>query len=128
MTTTRESRVIWGCALQVREGPQWFVDTLKIEGTPENDLPYLRSQLQSIAGEPFSEANIAADRDSILGYYYNNGFPDAAFDWSQTPAAEEHRVNLIYTVTPGKREYVRAVLVRGLYHYASFVGECSNSH
>ena len=36
-------------------------------------------------GEPFSEANIAADRDTILSYYYNNGYPDATFDWTQTP-------------------------------------------
>ncbi len=100
--------------LAVQEGPQWFVDVLQIEGAPENDLPYLRSQLQSTAGEPFSEANIAADRDTILAYYYNNGFPDAAFDWSQTPAGEDHRVNITYTVTTGKREYTRAVLVRGL--------------
>jgi len=70
--------------------------------------------LQSIAGEPFSEANIAADRETILSYYYNNGYADAAFDWSQTPEADPHRVNVRYTVTTGKREYTRAVLVRGL--------------
>ena len=53
-----------------------------LEGAPESDLPYLHSVLQSTEGEPFSEANVAADRDSILSYYYNNGYPDAAFDWS----------------------------------------------
>jgi outer membrane protein assembly complex protein YaeT len=100
--------------LQVKEGPQWFVDKLTIDGAPESDLPYLRSVLQSTAGEPFSEANVAADRDSILSYYYNNGYPDAAFDWSQAPGPQDYRVDLTYTITPGKRIYVRSVIVRGL--------------
>ncbi len=100
--------------LQVKEGPQWFVDKLTIDGAPESDLPYLRSVLQSTAGEPFSEANVAADRDSILSYYYNNGYPDAAFDWSQAPGPSEYRVDLTYTISPGKRVYVRSVIVRGL--------------
>jgi outer membrane protein assembly complex protein YaeT len=103
-----------GVRIGVEEGPQWFVNSLTIEGAPENDLPYLRSILQSTAGEPFSEANVAADRDSILSYYYNNGYPDAAFDWTQSPGPAEHRVDVHYVVTTGKREYVRAVLVRGL--------------
>ena len=103
-----------GVRIAVREGPQWFVSKLELEGAPDSDLPYLNSVLQSIDGEPFSEANIAADRDSILSYYYNNGYSDAAFDWSQTPGTEPHRVNLRYIIHTGKREYARAVLVRGL--------------
>ena len=100
--------------LQVEEGPQWFVSKLDINGAPDSDLPYLRSMVQSVQGEPFSETNIAADRDSILSYYYNNGYPDASFDWSQTPAGPPQHVNLTYTIHTGKREYVRNVIVRGL--------------
>ena len=48
----------------------------------------------------------------ILSYYYNNGFPDAAFDWTQTPGEGAHRVNLKYTLNAGKRVYVRSVLLR----------------
>lgn len=100
--------------LKVKEGPQWFVEKLTIDGAPESDLPYLRSVLQSTGGEPFSEANIAADRDLILSYYYNNGYEDATFDWSQTPGSSDNRVNLTYSISPGKRVYVRSVIVRGL--------------
>ncbi|HML15589.1 MAG TPA: POTRA domain-containing protein [Bryobacteraceae bacterium] len=103
-----------GVRISVNEGAQWFVNALDIQGAPESDLPYLRSVLQSTAGEPFSEANVAADRESILSYYYNNGYPNAAFDWNESPAASEHRVNLQYVITTGKRQYVRSVLVRGL--------------
>jgi outer membrane protein insertion porin family len=100
--------------LQVKEGPQWFVENLSLDGAPESDQPYLRSLLQSVAGEPFSEANVAADRDLILSYYYNNGYEDATFDWTQTPSTSPYHVNVTYTISPGKRIYVRSVIIRGL--------------
>jgi outer membrane protein insertion porin family len=100
--------------IDVTEGPQWRVDRLDLQGFPESDVPYIRSVLQSSEGEPFSEANIAADRDTILSYYFNNGYSSATFDWSESPGRADHTVNITYTVQPGRREYVRAILVRGL--------------
>jgi len=113
-TTFRGKNGELGVVLEVKEGPQWFVGKLEFEGIPENDLPYLRSTIQSAPDQPFSEANIAADRDTILGYYYNNGYPEASFDWTQTPGDGDHRVNLKYTLRQGKRIYVRSVLLSGL--------------
>jgi len=99
---------------QVKEGPQSFVEKLELEGMGPRDLENLKPDLQSTEGQAFSESNVAADRDTILNYYFNNGYPNAAFDWSQAPAAEPHRVNLKYKVQSGERQYVRGVLVRGL--------------
>ncbi len=101
-------------SLEVREGPQWFVDKLEIEGVSPEDAAYLRSTLQSTDGQSFSDAGVAADRDTTLGYYYNNGYSGANFDWTETPGPGPNRVNLRYTISPGKREFVRGVLVRGL--------------
>jgi len=101
--------------IQVNEGPQWLVNLITLEGIPAEDEAYLRSIVRSTEGQPYSAANIAADRDSILGYYYNNGYPDAQFESSQDPAPAPNRVNLHYRVTPGERQYVRGIpLVRGL--------------
>lgn len=100
--------------LEVKEGAQWFVGNLELDGVTAEDEKQLRSVLQSTMGEPFSETNIAADREAILSYYYNNGYPDATFDWSQTPGAAPNQVELRFTVKPGKRQFVRGVLVRGL--------------
>jgi outer membrane protein insertion porin family len=99
--------------INVREGPQWFVSKLDLQ-VPESDLPVIRTFLQSTEGEPFSEANVAADRDTILSYYFNRGYPDATFDWSESAGPADYRVNISYTVQPGKRRYVRGTLVRGL--------------
>ena len=42
--------------IQVEEGRQWRVNTLEMEGVPDADAAYLRSILQSTAGEPFIPA------------------------------------------------------------------------
>jgi outer membrane protein assembly complex protein YaeT len=100
--------------LTIKEGPQWLIESLSLEGIGDDDLPKLRPNMQSAAGEPYSESSVAADRDSILSYYFNNGYPDAAFDFTQTPASEPTRMDLRYVVKPGRREYVKNILVRGL--------------
>ncbi|MGH9664244.1 MAG: POTRA domain-containing protein, partial [Bryobacteraceae bacterium] len=103
-----------GVVLHVTEGPQWFVDKLDIEGVSAEDKTYLESILHSAPGQPFSEMSIASDSDAILGYYYNNGYPDAAFDWNEAPASVANRVNLRFQVHTGERKSVRGVLIDGL--------------
>ena len=100
--------------LKVNEGPQWRVSKLEIEGVSETDADYLRSILHSTEGQPFSEINIASDRDALLTYFYNRGYPDATFDWSETPGPTSTELNLRFTIKEGIRKYVRNVLVRGL--------------
>ena len=85
-----------------------------IEGVESADREYLLSIVHSTPGQPFSEFNVATDRDTVLSYYFNNGFPNATFDWGQAPADEERRVNLRFIVHPGLRELVRRVIVNGL--------------
>lgn len=103
-----------GVRFEVQEGEPWTVEALELEGAVEEDARYLRSVVQSAEGQAFSETNVAADRDAILAFFLNNGYPDATFDWSQTAGGEARRVRLHYAVRPGQRRYVRGVLVRGL--------------
>src|SRR5207344_984527 len=92
----------------------WTVNQLTIEGVSPGDEAYLLTIIQSSQGQAFSEANIAADRDAILAYFFNNGYSEASFDWSQTSADIAARANLHYTVRLGQRKFVRDLLVRGL--------------
>ena len=100
--------------LRVNEGPQWLVAAIEIAGVTPEEREYLTSLISSQPGQPFSEYNVANDRDAILAYFYNNGFPDASFEWSQTPAAAENQVNLKFNVSAGRRQFVRDVIVGGL--------------
>jgi outer membrane protein assembly complex protein YaeT len=100
--------------LDIGEGPQWFVSRLDLSGVDLRLLGQVQPLLTSTPGQPFSAADVAADRDAVLNYYFDNGYPEAAIDVSMTQAEEPHRIELRYVVTEGRRNYVRDVLVGGL--------------
>lgn len=103
-----------GVKIVIEEGPQWFVADLELAGVNPRLLDTIGSLLTSTAGQPFSIVNVANDRDSILNWYFNNGYPEATFDALMTPREGEQRVDLRYTVNEGRRNFVRDVLVNGL--------------
>jgi outer membrane protein insertion porin family len=100
--------------IDVKEGPQWLVHALVLEGVSKTHEPALLGLVQSIKGQPFAEATAAIDRDTILEYYYNSGYADATFQYSFEPSAEPHHVDLKYTVQEGSQRFVRSVLISGL--------------
>jgi outer membrane protein insertion porin family len=103
-----------GIFIDIKEGPQWFVSKLDLEGVTPDDQKYLLSILHSTEGQAYSDLNVASDRDSILDYYFNNGYPAAKFDFTSTPDAKPNCVGLKFMVAAGDRVYVRGVLVGGL--------------
>ena len=100
--------------LDIKEGPQWIVSNLQVSGQQQLDLKSVLTTLSSAEDQPYSEFNIAADRDSILAYYFENGFPNASFEWSALPGSRVNTVNLKYQLVEGNRQYVRQVLPTGL--------------
>ncbi len=100
--------------VKIEEGQQWFVDHLAVSGIAQIKPADLTSQLASSDGQPFSEVNIANDREYVLTYYYGHGFPAAKFNAAWQVDGTPNRVNLVYTVTEGDRQYVRDVVTSGL--------------
>ncbi len=99
----------------VDEGPQTFVSKLQLIGPSPEDRLTLQSMLACLQGQPFSPANVSADRDNFLNYYYNRGYLNATFDYTVTPqATKPYRVSVSYRIDPGPRKYVRNVLISGL--------------
>jgi hypothetical protein len=45
----------------------------------QGDLGEIMQQIASVAGQPFSEVSLASDRNAVLIWYYEHGFPAAAF-------------------------------------------------
>jgi len=99
--------------VRIEEGAQWFVDRLEINGPSQVKLDEL-SPLASSAGQPFSEASLAADREQVLTHYYSRGFPGATFNATWQEGGTPHRVNLTYTITEGEPQFVREVITSGL--------------
>ena len=99
--------------LTIKEGPQYFIDALQVSGIEKMDRTLVLSNLSSTQGQPFSEFNVAVDRDTILAKYFEKGFPAATFEWSSKPGATPNRVALSYVIQEGKQEFVRQVIYSG---------------
>jgi outer membrane protein insertion porin family len=100
--------------IHIVEGPQWTVSKLEVNGIRQLDPKEILPQLSSAAGQPFSEFDVAIDRDNILSTYFSQGFPNATFEWSSRPGPAPHQVNLKFVIAEGQRRFVRQVVTRGL--------------
>ena len=100
--------------IKIKEGRQWLVANLTIDGASRADLAALHPVLTCLPGQPYSEANVSDDRSNILNYYFSLGFLNANFEYYVEPAAAADQMNLHYVIVPGARKYVRDVLVSGL--------------
>ena len=98
----------------IDEGDQWRVGEFTLEGVSEAHLEQVRGLFSSDEGQPFSEANVALDRDQVLNYYYNRGYPNTQLDWDVEPVAGSTSVKIRIRVEEGKARYVRDVLVGGM--------------
>lgn len=72
----------------VSEGAQTLVGRLDIDGNASIKLDDLLAVVGSTAGEPYSDFNVATDRDNILALYFNEGFPGAHFTAAVSPIAD----------------------------------------
>lgn len=100
---------------QINEGQQTHVSDLKLEGNSALTTKQLLTVIGSTKGQPYSQSNITSDRDNILAYYFDQGFPSAQFDAKATPAGA-NQVALVYQITEGQRVDVSQVLLAG-YRY-----------
>lgn len=103
----------------IKEGPQTRVAWVRIEGNytlPQEQLP----EISTAEGQGFDEASLADDRDTILGKYFNNGFPNATVDVAYvaapTGADGLPRVGVTFTIHEGEQFFVNDVFLDGL-HY-----------
>jgi outer membrane protein assembly complex protein YaeT len=96
---------------EIEEGQQYLVGNIQLDGVEKLDKARLLAKLSSAPGQPFSEFNVAVDRDTILADYFENGFPRATFEWSSKPGAQPHLVDLLFVVHEGGQQFVRQVLI-----------------
>ena len=69
----------------IQEGKQTLVSSLSVEGMKAIAENEIRSVIGSLPGQPYSDINVATDRDNILALYFNQGFPNAQFSWTAEP-------------------------------------------
>ena len=101
--------------IKIEEGPQTLVSSLQIAGNHSYPQERLERLLSSVPNQPYSDANVAADRDNVTLFYYNHGFPNVQFEAAAHPVPDDpHRMNVVYTITEGQQVFVDRVIVSGL--------------
>jgi outer membrane protein insertion porin family len=98
----------------INEGQQYLVSSIQVKGLNVPDRPHIVSQLASVSGEPFSESNIANDRDYILVACQKAGYPNATFDFRSSSGPGANQMSVDYTINEGSLETVRDVLITGM--------------
>ncbi|MBZ5700677.1 MAG: BamA/TamA family outer membrane protein [Acidobacteriia bacterium] len=110
----------------VQEGVQTHVASLTLDGNhafSTEELVGVLGVIDLTPGQPFSDANVAKDRDNILTLYFREGFPEARFQATAEPepaaspaAGAADRVRLRYHIEEGPQVRVRRILYTGYQH------------
>jgi len=109
-------------AINIKEGPQTRVRSLTIVGNTAVPEATVREMLDTGAGQPYSDYNVAADRDALVNYYFDRGFPQVSFEPEAKPVpGDPHRVDVTYKITEGEPVFVDHVLISGLHFTRPYV-------
>ena len=107
--------------IAIEEGARTRVGEVHVLGNqkvPTTQLPELTIQ----PGQPYSEQDLANDRERILGYYFDHGFPNAALEITTGASTKEaNREDVTYTIQEGERFTVDQVMVAGTEHTRDYV-------
>jgi outer membrane protein insertion porin family len=107
--------------IQIEEGPQTVVGSLQIVGNQKIDAKAF-PELYTAEGQPYSEQNLANDRESILNYYFNHGFSNANLEITTKPSpGQANHEDITYTIHEGDQFFVNQVMVAGLDHTRDYV-------
>ena len=106
-------------AFHITEGPRDIVNALSIEGA--NTFPqsqFAPKGLKVAAGQPYSQANVQADRASIVANYLKAGYLTSSFRETATQVSKNdpHHINVVYHIYEGPRVFTGDVLTLGRVH------------
>ena len=107
--------------IHIEEGPRTQVGELHVVGNEKiaaGQLPELNTQ----PGQPYSEQELANDRERILGFYFDHGFPNATLEITTKPSASQpNHEDITFTIQEGELFTVNQVMVAGTEHTRDYV-------
>ena len=107
--------------IHIDEGVRTRVGELYVVGAEKvanGELPELSTE----PGQPYSEQDLANDRERILNFYFDHGFPNATLEITTKPSEHDpNREDVTYTIQEGERFTVNQVMVAGTEHTRDYV-------
>jgi outer membrane protein insertion porin family len=91
---------------KVIEGPRDIVNSLTVEGTrtfPQSQ--FAPKGLKVATGQPYSQANVVADRAEIMANYLRAGYLNANFRETASNVSKDdpHHINVVYRIFEGPK-------------------------
>ncbi len=100
----------------IEEGIQRRIGKYDIEGATPEQLNGFRTDLNTVAGQPYSAININRDRDLVQTYFLSKGYDNAQVSLFQENEPDHpDLVDFTMKVAPGKQFFVRKVVISGLH-------------
>ena len=99
--------------VRVTEGPRTVVRAVAFEGTKALSESTVRGFVQLAPGRPFSESEVAADRDRIDLEYRNRGYDQVAVRSETMRAENDTQADVRYFVDEGPQVLVDRVIIVG---------------
>jgi outer membrane protein assembly factor BamA len=106
-------------AFHITEGPRDVVNALSIEGAHSfPEAQFAPKGLKVAAGQPYSQANVQADRASIVANYLKAGYLTSSFRETATEVSKNdpHHINVVYHIYEGPRVFTGDILTLGRVH------------
>lgn len=100
----------------VEEGSQTRISEFRLEGNNAIATDFLLAEaIDYTEGQPYSEFNIASDRNNILAHYFNEGFPEARFE-AQVDEIGPNQMRVTYQIFEGRQVRIEDILLDGYQH------------
>jgi len=108
--------------INIDEGPQTLVKSVAITGNAAFSRDTLLDQMSTIPGQPYSDYLLGNDRDALVSYYFDRGFPDVQVEASRSPSPDTpNRQDVTLKITEGRQVFVDKILISGLRYTKPFV-------
>ena len=99
--------------IAVAEGPRTIVGSVELTGNKVLATSQLLSGGGTVPGKPYSEVDVASDRDRIDLEYRNRGYESVVVEPRVTLADGDTRANVLFTITEGPQVIVDHVIIVG---------------
>ena len=99
--------------ISINEGPRTRIGAVVIEGLTVLSEAQIRALMTAAAGRPFSELEVATDRDRIDLEYRNRGYDSVVVEPRVTLADADTRADVRFVITEGPQIFVDQVIILG---------------
>jgi outer membrane protein insertion porin family len=99
--------------IAITEGPRTLLGEVSFEGNAHLAEARLRALVASRSGDPYYAPRLAADRETVLLEYLNEGFASADVQVTPTLSEDGARASIAFQITEGPQTLVDHILIVG---------------